>query len=78
MSSHAPQTGSENPTSTPEKPRVLPLVLASFFLHDAAASQEKSGVVMLITISSQSGHMACSALLDTGSTVTLLNEKLQR
>ena len=32
-SSHPPQEGSDNPRSTPEQPRVLRLVLASFSLH---------------------------------------------
>ena len=40
-------------------------------------SDEKSGVVIPITISSQSHHVSCSALVDTGSPVTLLNENIQ-
>lgn len=39
----------------------------SFTLHDASVSQEKTGVVIPITISSQSDQMSCSALIDTGS-----------
>lgn len=35
-------------------------------------------MVIPITISSQNGHILCSALVDTGSPVTLLREKLQR
>ena len=68
----------DNPTSTPERPPGLPLVLASFTLHDVSASQENSGVVIPIAISSQNDHISCSALLDTGSPVTLLIEKTQR
>ena len=55
------------PTSTPERLPFLPLVLASFALHDVSASQEKSGVVIPITISSQHNLISCSALVDTGS-----------
>ena len=39
-----------NPMSTPERPPTLPLVVASFTLHHVSASQEKSGVVIPITI----------------------------
>ena len=68
-----------NPRSTPERPPpTLPLVLASFSLHDLSLSQERSGVVIPITISSQNDHISCSALVDTGSPVTLLSETLQR
>ena len=67
-----------DPTSTPERPSALPLALASFTLHDASASQEKSGVVIPVTISSQHDHISCSALVDTGSPVTLHSQKLQR
>ena len=73
---HSPQNGLDNPTSTPEQPCVLPVVLANFTLHDASASQEKSGVVIPIIILFQNGHIPCSALIDTGSPVTLLSEKL--
>ena len=68
-----------NPRSTPERPPpTLPLVLASFSLHDLSLSQERSGVVIPLTISSQNDHISCSALVDTGSPVTLLSETLQR
>ena len=73
---HSPQNGLDDPTSTPEQPCVLPIILANFTLHDASASQEKSGVVIPITILFQNGHIPCSALIDTGSPVTLLSEKL--
>ena len=53
------------------------MVIASFKLHDFSASQEKSGVMILITISSQHDHISCSALVDTGSPATLLSEKIQ-
>ena len=67
-----------NPLSTPEQPPpTLPLVLASFSLHDLSLSQERSGVVIPITISSQNDHISCSALVNTGSPVTLLSETLQ-
>ena len=53
-----PSTGSDptpiklvNPTSTPEQTPSLPLILASFTLHKVSISQEKSGVVIPITIS---------------------------
>ena len=72
------QNGLDNPKSTSERPPTLPLVLASFTLHDVSASQEKSGVLILITISSQNDYTSCSALVDTGSPVTLLSEKTQR
>ena len=65
-----------NPTSTLEPPSTLPLFLASFTLHDVSTSQEKSGVVIPITISSQSDHISRSVLVDTGSPVTLLSEKM--
>ena len=68
---------SHNLRSTPEQPRILPLVLAIFTLSDVSASQEKSGMVIQITVSSQNGYTSCSVLLDTGSPVTLLSEKLQ-
>ena len=68
---------SHNLRSTPEQPRILPLVLAIFTLSDVSASQEKSGMVIQITVSSQNGYTLCSVLLDTGSPVTLLSEKLQ-
>ena len=55
------------PTSTPERLPTSPLVLASFALHDVFDSQEKSGVVISITISSQHSLISCSALVDTGS-----------
>ena len=55
--SHSPQIGFDNPTPPPDKPHVLPLVLASFILHDDSASQEKSGVVIPITVFSQNGHI---------------------
>ena len=66
-----------NPTSTAEQPTTLPLVLTSLTLNDVSASQEKSGVIRPITISSQHDHTSCSALVDTGSPVTLLSEKIQ-
>ena len=75
--SHFPQNGLDNPTPTPEQPSVLPLLLASFLLHDASASQGKPGVVIPIIISSQNGQIPCSILIDTVSPVTLLREKLQ-
>ena len=40
--------------------------------------RKKSGVVIPITVSSQSDHISCSAVVDTGSPVTLLSEKIQR
>ena len=67
-----------NPTSTPEQPTNLPLVLTSFALHDLSVSQKKSGVVIPIIISSQHNHISCSALVDTGSPVTVLSKKIQR
>ena len=39
----------------------------SFTLHDAPVSQEKTGLVIPIKISSQNDHISCSALIDTGS-----------
>ena len=71
------QNKQDNPRSTFERPPTLPLVLASFTLHDVSTSQEKSGVVIPIIISSQSDHIPCSALVDTGSPVTLVSEKMQ-
>ena len=68
----------DNPKATPERLPTLSLVLASFTLDDVSASQEKSGVVIPITISSQQDHISCSALVDTGSPVTQLSEKIQR
>ena len=41
------------------------------------ASQEKSDLVIPIITLSQNGHIPCSALITTGSPVTLLSEKLQ-
>ena len=73
MSSHRPQIGSKSPTSN----SVLTSVLANFTLHDASVSQNKSGSVIPVTISSH-GHISGSILLDAGSSVTLMNEKLQR
>ena len=67
-----------NPSPTVDQLTTLPLVLASFTLHNASALQEKSGVIIPITISSQHNHTSCSALIDTGSPVTLLSEKIQR
>ena len=67
-----------NPTSTPEQPPTFPLVLASFTLNDVSASQEMSYVIIPITISSQHDQISCPILVDTGSTVTLLREKIQR
>ena len=67
-----------NPPPTVEKTTTLPLVLASFTLHDVSASQEKSGVIIPTTISSQHDHTSCSALIDTGSPIFLLSEKIQR
>ena len=67
-----------NPPLTVVRPTTLALVLTSFTLHDVSASQEKSGVIIPTTISSQHDHTPCSALLDTGSPVTLLSEKIQR
>ena len=78
MNSNPTQKGLDNPTSTLERPPTLPLVLASFSLHDVSISQEKSCVVIPITISSQSDHISCSALVNTGSPVTLLGENIQR
>ena len=54
------------------------MVLASFTLNDISASQEKSGVIIPTTISSQHDHTSCSALIDTGSPIFLLSEKIQR
>ena len=67
-----------NPPPKVEQPTTLPLVLASFMLHDVSVSQEKSGVIIPTTISSQHDHTSCSALIDTGFPVTLLSEKIQR
>ena len=67
-----------NPLPTVEQPTTLPFVLASFTLHDVSASHEKSGVIIPTTISSQHNHTSCSALIDTGSPVTVLSEKIQR
>ena len=67
-----------NPPPTVEQPTTLPLVLASFMLHDVSASQEERGVIIPTTISSQHDHTSCSALIDTGSPVTLFSEKIQR
>ena len=53
------------------------MVLASFTLRDVSASQEKSGVIIPITISSQHYHISCLALIDTGFPVALLSEKIQ-
>ena len=61
--------------STPEQPRVLRLLFASFPLHDDSASHEKSGLVIPISILPQNGYTLCSVLLDTGSPVSLLSEK---
>ena len=61
-----------------QQPTTLPLALASFTLHDVSASQENSGVIIPTTISSQHDHTSCSALIDTGSPVTLFSEKIQR
>lgn len=74
---HSPQNGLDDPTPTPEQTRVLPLLLASFTLNDASASQGKPGVVIPIIISSQNGQIPCSILIDTGFSVTPLSEKLQ-
>ena len=61
------QTNVNKPRSTPEQPPpTLSLVLASFSLHDLSTSQERSGVVIPITISSQTDHISCSALVDIG------------
>ena len=76
INSNPTQKGLGNPKSTLEPPSTLPLVLASFTLHDVSTSQEKSGVVIPITISSQSDHISRSVLVDTGSPVTLLSEKM--
>ena len=54
------------------------MVLASFTLNDISASQEKSGVIIPTTISSQHDHTSCSALTDAGSPIFLLSEKIQR
>ena len=64
-------------TPMPERVPPLPLALASFTLQDASASQEKSGVVIPITILSQHRHISCSALVDTGSPCTPLSENIQ-
>ena len=40
-------------------------------------SQEKSGVIIPITISSQHDHISCLALIGTAFPVTLLSEKIQ-
>ena len=63
---------------TVEQTTTLPFVLASFKLHDVSVSQEKSVVIIPTTISFQHDHKSCSALIDTGSPVTLLSEKSQR
>ena len=76
--SHSPQNGFNNPTPSLDQPHVSLLVIASFTLQDDSTSQEKSGVVIPITILSQNGHIPCTALIYTGSPVTLLSEKLQR
>ena len=67
-----------NPPPTVEQPTTLPLVLASFMLHDVSVSQEKSGVITPTAISSQHDHTSCSALIDPGFLVTLLSGKIQR
>ena len=51
--------------------------LSQFYATRCSASQEKSGVIIPTTISSQHDHTSCSALIDTGSAVTLLSEKIQ-
>ena len=61
-----------------EQPTTLSLVLASFMLHDVSSSQEKPGAIIPTTVSSQHDHTPCSALIDTGSPVTLISEKIQR
>ena len=66
-----------NRPSKVEQPTTLPLVLASFTLHDVSASQENSGVIIPTTISSQHDHTSCSAFSDTGSPISLLTEKIQ-
>ena len=71
--SHSPQNGFDNPTPALDQPHVLPLVLASFTLHDDSTSQEKSGLVIPMTISSQNGHIPRSALIDTGYPVKNYN-----
>ena len=42
-----------NPPLIVKQPTTLPLVLASFRLHNTSAPQEKSGVIIPTTISSQ-------------------------
>ena len=54
------------------------MVLANFTLQDVFISKEKSDIIKTITTSSQHDHISCSALIDTGSPVTLLSEKMQR
>ena len=66
----------DNPMCRHEQLPTLHLVLASF-THDLSASQEKTSIVMPITISSQNDHIPCSALHNTGSPVTLLIEQVQ-
>ena len=81
---NSPQDGLDDLTPTPEKSPALPLVFASITLHDASASQEKSYVVLItitnkqksIAILFQNDHILWSALIDTGSPVTLFSEKL--
>ena len=65
-----------NPTLTVESSTTLPLVLASFMLLDVSASQEKSGVIIAITITFQHDHTSGSDLVDTGFPVTLFSEKI--
>ena len=52
------------------------MVLANFTLQDVFISKEKSDIIKTIT-SSQHDHILRSALIDTGSPVTLLSEKMQ-
>ena len=53
------------------------MVLANFTLQDVFISKEKSDIIKTITTSSQHDHILRSALIDTGSPVTLLSEKMQ-
>ena len=70
------QNGLDDLTATSEKPPALSLVPAGITLHDASVSQEKSDVVIPIIILFQNDHISWSALINTGSPVTLLSEKL--
>ena len=72
---HAALEGSGNPRST--LGQVFCLWYLEVLLCTMPVSQEKPGVTEQMTVLSQNGHTLSSVLLDTGSIVTLLSEKLQ-